>query len=84
MNNHQRARVHIAGAYLAGAGGQRGVGPVEEPLGVLSAQIHAAVAHRLAEVAVPIRPVQRIARVEVHRIRYVRQVVTGPGHVRRR
>src|SRR3972149_9857077 len=57
-------------------------GETEEPFRVGYAQVDASVAHRLAEVVVPVGAVQTVALVEIHREGNVRKIVARAGHVR--
>ena len=52
----------------------------EDLFGLFGFEVDTAVAHRLAEVVVPVGPVDGIARVKVHRIRHLRQIIIGSGH----
>src|SRR4051812_42459611 len=55
-------------------GGDRGVGPFEEPGGVVSSEIDATMAAHLAEVIVPVGAVEGVAFVEILHERHVTQV----------
>lgn len=57
---------------MVGARRQWWVSPVKEPFRIFGAQIHAAVTHWLAEIAVPVSTVQGITPIKVHSIRYIR------------
>ena len=56
-------------------------GPIVEPLSLGCGQVDAAVAHRMAEVRVPVGAVEAVAPVEVHRVGHVGQVIAGAGHI---
>src|SRR5689334_22983382 len=63
-----------AGLPVRGDGGADGR-PVVHPFGGGGRQVDAAVAHRVAEVVVPVGAVDRVARVEVHGVGHRGQVV---------
>ena len=54
---------------------------VEQPLGVLGAQVDAAIAHGAPEIVMPVGAVQAIATIIIHGIGNIFQVVAGPSHV---
>ena len=53
-------------------------GPVVEPFRIRQGKVDAAVAHRRAEVIVPVRAVDAVAFVEIHRMWNIGQIVTWP------
>src|SRR5947209_6750488 len=55
--------------------------PVEEPFRLISGQIHASVTHRSAESIVPVRAVNEIDLIEIHRIRHLSQKVILTSHI---
>ena len=69
MYNHQRTGIISRGRGLGLAGGDYGVGPFKQGLGVAGFQVDASVAHWLAKIVVPIRTVKRVGFVEEHDIR---------------
>src|SRR3972149_10115906 len=57
------------------------LGPAVHPLCSINGHIHAAGAHRCAEVVVPPGAMDAVALVEVHYPRYVPDVISGSGHI---
>lgn len=80
MHHHQGAGVLLTGAHRILAGGYNGARPLVEPPGVLSPQVDTAMAHRLAEIVVPVGTVKGVGSVKEHDIRDIGQIVAGTGH----
>ena len=54
--------------------------PVEQPGGVFSAQVYAAMTHGCAEVVVPVSTMQTITFIKIHDIGNTGQVVAWSAH----
>ena len=55
--------------------------PIIVPQGLIIRQIHAAVTHGVAEIIMPVGPMDTIAFVKIHRVRDIRQIVTRSRHI---
>ncbi len=56
------------------------IGPVVQPLRIRGRSVHAAMAHGMAKVVMPIRTVNTVAFIEVHYIGHIGQVIARAAH----
>ena len=56
------------------------ISPVVQPLRIGGGRVDAAMAHRVAEIVVPVGAVNAIALIEIHHVRYIGQIVAGAAH----
>ena len=52
--------------------------PIIQPFRVGRIHVHAAMTHGVAEVIMPVRTVDTVAFIEIHRIRHIRQIIAIP------
>ena len=78
LDDDQGAGCFLAALDRFGVRRQCRLGPFEEPLCVDFAHVDAAVAHRMAEIVVPVCAMKRIPLVEVLRVEHVGKIVVWP------
>ena len=54
---------------------------IKYPIGVCSSHVDTSMAHRGAEIIMPVSPVDTIAFVKIHGVRHICQIVTRSCHI---